>query len=212
MTRTLLRAAAALALSAALGGCAALRLLGGGGGDPTQLYRFGEESGPTPAPAAAAAATPVELDSLTLQPAAEGDRILAVNGAEAFYIAGSRWVSPAEDLFAAAASRAFDRTGLQLVPQGQAPQADYGVTLSVPAFEARYDRGLEAPPTVVVEVRAAMLGGRRALGSTRADASVPAASNNVSAIVAAYDAATRQALDQVAAWAAATARSNPAAS
>jgi ABC-type uncharacterized transport system auxiliary subunit len=49
---------------------------------------------------------------------------------------------------------------------------------------------------------ASTTGERGSLGSTRAVASVPAAMNSVTAIVAAYDAATLQALDQVAAWAA----------
>jgi cholesterol transport system auxiliary component len=119
----------------------------------------------------------VQLDSLEFQSAAEGDRLLAVSGAEAFYIANSRWVSPADELFTAAAARAFDRAGLQLVQRGQAIQSNYGVSLTVPAFETRYDAGPEAAPTVVVEVRAAMLANRLTVGSTRAAASVPAAAN-----------------------------------
>ena len=211
MIRPMLRAAAVLSLSAALGGCAILGLLGGGGGEKNraQLYRFGEQTVLPATQVGMDAATPVQLESLTFQPAAEGDRMLAVNGAEAFYIAKSRWVSPAEELFTAAAARAFDRAGLNLVRRGQQIQTGYGLTLTVPAFETRYDAGPEAAPTVVVEVRAAMLGNRQPLGSTRAAASVPAASNNVSAIVAAYDTATRQALDSIAAWAATTARSAP---
>lgn len=210
MIRPLLRATAVLALAVTLGGCAVLRLLGGGGGDPAQLYRFGGEAqavattGATPD-----AATIIQLESLAFQPAAEGDRMLAVNGTEAFYIANSRWVSPAEDLFTEAASRAFDRAGLRLIQRGQSIQTGYGLSLSVPAFETRYNAGPNAAPTVVVEVRAAMLSDRQPVGSTRTVASVPAASNNVTAIVAAYDAATRQALDGVAAWSATAARAAP---
>ncbi|MDP8915646.1 MAG: ABC-type transport auxiliary lipoprotein family protein [Pseudomonadota bacterium] len=211
MNRTLFRAAAALALAASLGGCAVLGLLTGGGGqkNKAQLYRFGGPAEAVVARTGPDTTTPIQLESLTFQPAAEGDRMLAINGAEAFYIAQSRWVSPAEELFTAAAGRAFDRVGLQLTRRGQPIQTGYGLALTVPVFETRYDAGLEAAPTVVVEVRAAMLGDRQPLGSTRAAASVPAASNNVTAIVAAYDAASRQTLDAVAAWAAATARSAP---
>lgn len=208
--RTFAQGAAALALALTLGGCSILRLVGGGGGDPAQLYRFGGMSTPAAAaPGAADTAIPVQLDSLTFQPAADGDRMLAVNGTEAFYIANSRWVSNADELFTEAAGRAFDRAGLQLIRRGQPIQSGYGLTLTVPVFETRYEAGPEAAPTVIVEVRAAMLAERQPLGSTRTSASVPAASNNVSAIVAAYDAATRQALDAIAAWAATTARSTP---
>lgn len=211
MTRSMLRAATALALVTLLGGCGVLSLIGGGKPkNPAQMYRFGGPAAvASSAQATADAAIPVQLDSLTFQPAAEGDRILAVSGAEAFYIANTRWVSPADELFVEAAGRAFDRAGLQLTRRGQPIQTGYGVTLTVPVFEARYDAGPQAAPTVVVEVRAAMLANREPAGSTRAAASVPAASNNVSAIVAAYDAATLQVLDNVAAWAATTARTAP---
>lgn len=210
MIRNLMRAAAALTLAAGLGGCAVLGLLGGGGGkNPAQLYRFGGGDPVASALAAPANATPVRLASLTFQPAADGDRLLAVNGAEAFYIANSRWVSPAEQLFIEAARRAFDRSGLQLVRPDQPINSDVGVTLTVPVFETRYEAGPQAPPTVVVEIRAALAANRTPLGSTQSTVSTTATANTVTAIVAAYDASTRQALDSIAAWTATTARAAP---
>ena len=196
----------ALVLTAAglLSGCGLL-----GGGKPAQLYRFGAAD----AAAAPAAATVVQLNGLEFQPAAEGDRLLAVNGSEAFYVAQSRWVSPARELFIQAADRAFDRTGLDLIRRGQPQTPVANLNLTVPVFEARYLNGVEAAPTVFVEVEAAMAsttGGRGPLGSTRAAATVAASANTVPAIVAAYDAASRQALDQVAVWAGTTARAAPA--
>lgn len=188
--------ALALSTTLLLGGCALL----GGGGKRAQMYRFGEGDAPT----ATVQARVVQLNGLTFQGAAEGDRLLALNGAEAFYIAQSRWVSPAQELFTQAADRAFDRAGLNLIPRGQPQTPVANLNLTVPVFEVRYLGGLQGAPTVFVEVEAAMasLGGdRTALGSTRATASVPAAGNTVPAIVAAYDAATRQTLDQVAVWA-----------
>jgi ABC-type uncharacterized transport system auxiliary subunit len=188
-----------------LSGCG---LLGGGGPKP-QMYRFGAED---PAAAARTSATIIQLNGINFQRAAQGDRLLAVRGAEVFYLAKSRWVSPAEDLFAQAADRAFDRAGLDLIRRGQPQSAVANLNLTVPVFEVRYTAGLEAAPTVVVEVEAALAsttGERGALGGTRAVASVPAAANSLNAIVAAYDTATRQALDQIAVWAGATARAAP---
>lgn len=194
--KTKLTTAAALATILLVGGCALL----GGGGKRAQMYRFGASDATAPA----AQAPVVQLNGLVFQRAAEGDRILALNGAEAFYIAQSRWVSPAQELFTQAADRAFDRAGLDLIRRGQPQTAAANLNLTVPVFEARYLGGVEAAPTVFVEVEAVMAsvgGDRTGLGSTRAAASVPAAGNTVPAIVAAYDAATRQVLDQVAGWA-----------
>jgi cholesterol transport system auxiliary component len=207
--KTKLTTAAALATVLLLGGCALL----GGGGKRAQMYRFGASDA---APATAQAPV-VQLNGLVFQRAAEGDRLLAVNGAEAFYIAQSRWVSPAQELFTQAVDRAFDRAGLDLIRRGQPQTPVANLNLTVPVFEARYLAGVESAPTVFVEVEAVMAsvgGDRGPLGATRASASVPAARNTVPAIVAAYDAATRQTLDQVATWArtAATAGARPPAS
>ena len=203
--RSILTKAAVLASAGLLASCGIL-----GGGKPAQLYRFGVADVAAPAPAPA---TVVQLNGLEFQPAAEGDRLLAVNGSEAFYVAQSRWVSPARELFTQAADRAFDRAGMDLIRRGQPQTPRANLNLTVPVFEARYLNGVEAAPTVYVEVEAALAatsGERGPLGSTRAAASAAAAANTVPAIVAAYDTASRQALDQVAAWAATTARSAPA--
>lgn len=203
--KSTLTTAAALAAAGLLAGCGIL-----GGGKPAQLYRFGAADVVAPA---AASATVVQLNGLEFQPAAEGDRLLAVNGSEAFYVAQSRWVSPARELFTQAVDRAFDRAGMDLIRRGQPQTPTANLNLTVPVFEARYLNGVEAAPTVFVEVEAAMAsttGQRGPLGSTRAAATAAATANTVPAIVAAYDAASRQALDQVAVWAATTARSTPA--
>lgn len=201
--RSFLTTAAVLATAGLLAGCGVL-----GGGKPAQLYRFGLVDAAPPA----AAGPVVQLNGLEFQAAAEGDRLLAVNGSEAFYVAQSRWVSPARELFTQAADRAFDRAGLDLIQRGQPQTAIANLNLTVPVFEARYLNGVEAAPTVHVEVEAAMAsttGERGPLGATRAAASAQAAANTVPAIVAAYDLASRQALDQVAAWAGTAARGRP---
>jgi cholesterol transport system auxiliary component len=205
-----LKAAAAAALSLTLGGCAILGALGGGGNkNRAQLYRFGGEAavaGPTNA-----SSRTVKLHSVSFDPAAEGDRILSITGAEAAYLSNSRWVAPARDLFAEAAERAFDRAGVRLARRDQPFDAETSLVLEVPTFEARYENGPEAAPVVVVEVRAALVTGRsrQILGETSYTVRQPAAENRVTMIVQAFDQASRQALDQTAAWAATTAQAAP---
>ena len=208
--RTGARLAAVAALALTLGGCALMGLLGGGG-KPPQLYRFGGADTAVSGPVAAGALN-IYLSNLRMDPAAEGDRLLALTGTEASYIAQSRWVAPAQDLMIAAAERAFDRVGLRLVRRGQPIGPDLSLTLEVPTFEARYENGGDAAPVVVVEMRAALVSGtaREVIGEYATTVRQPAGANRVGAIVAAYDQAVRQALDQTAGWAATAVRSAPA--
>jgi cholesterol transport system auxiliary component len=211
ITKAALRTAVVGALALSLGGCQLLGLLGGGNKNPAQLYRFGASEGAPLAPVSTAAVN-VQLSNLRMDPAAEGDRLLGITGTEAAYIANSRWVAPARDLFTHAAERAFDRAGVRLIRRDQPISPDLSLALEVPTFEARYENGAQAAPTVIVEVRAALVAGRQrdVLGETTYTVRQPAAENRVGAIVAAFDQATRGALDQTAAWAATTARTAPA--
>ena len=190
----------AFAGALALGGCGLL-----GGGKPANLYRFGGAE--TAAAAPASAARTLALSNLTFAEESEGDRILTVTGGEAAYIKQSRWVAPARDLFTAAAERAFDRAGVRLALRGQPFNTDAGLILEVPTFEARYENGAKAAPVILVEVRASIVAGteKRLVDETSFTARQPAAENRVSAIVEAFDTATRQALDHTARWAAARA-------
>ena len=204
------RILAVTALSLSLGGCALLGMLGGGSKNPAQLYRFGGAETTASGPVAAGAVN-VQLSSLRMDSAAEGDRLLAITDTEASYIADSRWVAPAQDLMTLAAERAFDRVGLRLIRRGQPIGPDISLSLEVPTFEARYENGADAAPVVVVEIRAALIAGptRDVLGEAAYTVRQPAPANRVGAIVAAYDLAVRQALDQTAGWAATTVRTLP---
>lgn len=195
-----MRAAAILALAGALalGGCGLL-----GGGKPANLYRFGA-SDAAPAAAPGRAVRTLALSNLTFADESESDRILTVTGGEAAYIARTRWVAPARDLFTAAAERAFERAGVRLARRGQGYNTDASLILEVPTFEARFENGPKAAPVVVVEVRASIVAGteRRLVDETAYTARQPAAENRVSAIVEAFDRATDQALQHTATWAA----------
>jgi cholesterol transport system auxiliary component len=194
-------AAAALALAAvALSGCISLFPKG----DPAQLYRFGAGDSAQAPVAGGPRAYEVIQGSIEFNRAAAGDRILTVNGSEMAYIAAARWVAPAPSLFEEAFHRAFMNSAKapRLTGMGRASQAVATLRLDVDAFETRYDQGMESAPTVVVRIRGAMTAtkDRSLLDERTFESRKPASDNRVSAIVLAYDAATMDALAQLADW------------
>ena len=174
---------------------------------PAQLYRFGLPSatsapeGPTPT---ADGQFAVRAVSLTFERAAASDRILTVDGDQAAYIAGSRWVTSAASLFEAAMTTAFDRHRgpARLLAPGEPSVADYTLKVDVRSFEARYNHGPAAAPTVVVEAYAALV--RR--GDMTDDrhrlftAETPASSNSLRGIAAAFSQSVAKVLGQLVAW------------
>ena len=173
-------------------------------GPPAQLYRFGA-SGPAPAHAAAPASTLViAKGAVGFDNAAATDRLLTMTGREAAYIEASRWVSPAPVLFDEALDRTFQSTpgAPRLVDRGSLLPTPLLLNLDVQSFEARYENGPGAAPTVVVAVRATVVrtDDRSVAGEVLLQASKPASDNRVSDIVVAYDAAVQEVLSQLVAW------------
>lgn len=208
MTRALLRLAIprlliAGACAVALSGCISLLPKT----KPAQLYRFG----PTPAAAAATAAPRPHAISVfrtngSFASESADDRILTVTGGKAAYIAQSRWVAPAAELFNEAVSEAFDPSPVRLIARGQQGRFAYALRLDVRKFEARYASGADAAPTIVVRVHAALSKpDQSVVGEQIFEASIPAGSNRVSAIVSAYDQAVNDVLAKLVAWTEATA-------
>ncbi|HEY8617319.1 ABC-type transport auxiliary lipoprotein family protein [Phenylobacterium sp.] len=197
----LLRTALVAALGVSLTGC-----MGGllGGGKPAQLYRFGQSPVAQAQAAPAAGTVAVFRANGTFQGETAGDRLLAVTGEETRYIAESRWVAPASVLWDQAVLAAFDTAPgrVRLVSRGELARADYVLRLDVRNFEARYENGEKAAPTVLVRVRAALTRPRdRDFARERIfEARVPAAGNRVSLIVPAYDKATGQVLAELVSW------------
>jgi cholesterol transport system auxiliary component len=174
---------------------------------PAQLFRFGVSAPPAASPAAAQGRFSVSTAPTSFERAAAGDQILTISGDEAAYIAGSRWVTTANSLFDAAVARAFDADSgpARLIPHGEAVRSDYLLKLDVRTFEARYDHGQQAPPTVVVEVYAGLI--KRSSELTAAapaerifQVSAPASENRAGAIAHAYDAAVTDVLGKLVAW------------
>ncbi len=210
MIRSILTTGAVAAVTLALGGCQLLSTP-----DPVQLYRFGAmmdapaQAGQTPAPLL------VSIRRIEFPDASKDDRILGVTGTETAYIGGARWVSPAETLFddslmAAFASRPDQVRVLDRREPGTTPLV---LRVIVSSFEARYLDGAEAAPTVVITARAQLRNTperERGAGPIRPEdgrtvervftVSQSAAENRVSAIVEAFDIATRDINTQIVDW------------
>jgi len=201
-----IRILAIVGLALAASGCALLS-----SPKPVQLYRFGG-AGAEPAAAApgATAPIPVALRRIDFPEASKGDRILGVTGNETAYIKGARWVSPAEILFNDALEEAFNaHPRVRLIGRREPGVATRVLTVDVTKFEARYD----APggnPTVVITARARLtvLPERNVTSEQVFTVSQPATENRVSAIVDAFDIASRDLDNQIVDW---TANSAPAA-
>lgn len=207
---TVLKIGLAAGAALTLGACSLLSTP-----DPVQLYRFGAymdapaPSGDVPAPLL------VSIRRIEFPDAAKDARILGVTGTEAAYIGGARWVSPAETLFddslqAAFAARSNEVRVLDRREPGTTPLV---LRVTVSSFEARYLNGQDAAPTIVVTARAQLrnMPEREAGGGpSRPDdgrtvervftVSQPATENRVSAIVAAFDVATRDINGQIVDW------------
>ena len=168
---------------------------------PAQLYRFGVGEG-TAAQVAPGPLRVVVLGPVVLPRAAAGDGILTSEGAETAYIAGARWIEPANTLFREAIDRTFDRAApsIRILARGEAGRADAVLSLEVTRFEARYDAP-KAPPTVAVTIRARLSAiDGTTIASRVFDVPRPAATDRAGAIVLAFDAATTEALGGVAVW------------
>ena len=198
MIRLSIKGAGAAVGALALAGCALLS-----SPDPVQSYRFG---GPAAASAAAEGQSnlrQVSLRRVQFPEAVEGDKILGVTGTETAYIAGARWVSPAADLYMESLENAFaaQATRVRLIGPRELTRGERSLDIDMRAFEARY----EAPgavPTVVVTARARllMLPDRSVAAERTFTVQQPAAANRVSAIVEAFDVASRDLNTQIVAW------------
>ena len=201
MIRTLVLAAVA---AVSLSGCALLS-----SPDPVQLYRFGDPAGSGSAPLASP--VQVKLRALEMPQASQGDRLLGVTGSEAAYIAGARWVSPALLLYSDALEASFASRArtVRLIGRRELTPTTRLLDVDVRAFETRYDYAGGAP-TVVITTRARLLRfpERTVVSEQTFTVSQPAGENRVSAIVEAYDVATRDLNTQIVAWTDANATTN----
>ena len=201
--KSLIRLTAVGVAASALASCALLS-----SPDPVQTYRFGGAA-PAVSQGVGSSAPSIALRRVEFPEAVEGDKLLGVIGTETAYIKGARWVSPAADLYLESLENAFagQATGVRLVGPRESVRSGRSLDIDIRAFEARYD----APggvPTVVVTARARVtaLPDRTVSAERMFSVEQPATENRVSAIVAAFDTATRDLNTQIVAWTEANAR------
>jgi cholesterol transport system auxiliary component len=172
--------------------------------EPVQLYRFGVTTPQFQETATRGPSFSVYATATGFDRAAASDRILTVTGTQAAYIKGARWVTSSVALFDSALQRAFDadQGPARLVDQAGIAKTDYVLTLDVRTFEARYDHGQAANPTIVVELHAALdrTHDRIVVGDRSFKASINASDNRVGAIAQAFDQAVAQVLGELVAW------------
>jgi cholesterol transport system auxiliary component len=200
MSATIRRGGLAAALAAlGLGLCSCVSLLPKVA--PVQLYDFGQRPPPQSIPAQAGAVG-VVLSTITMPAAAVGDQILGLTGQRAAYISGARWVVPASVMMQGDAERAFEARSqrVRLLHRGDYGGAVALLHLDVGNFEARYDTP-GAAPTVVVSLSASLTRpGGVLIAAQTFTVRQAAAENRIAPIVAAYDKATIDVLDQVVDW------------
>jgi len=172
--------------------------------DPAQLYRFGTTAPQVQEMASGGPGFGVFLAATGFDRAAASDRILTVTGTQAAYIKGARWVTSPVGLFDSALQRAFDadQGPARLVDRAEIARTDYLLKLDVRTFEARYDNGQAATPTIVVDVHAALnrTRDRIVVGDRSFKATVTAGDNRVGAIAQAFDQAVAKVLGELVAW------------
>ncbi len=170
--------------------------------DPVQTYRFGGGAASAPV-APVVSPVQVTLRRVEFPEAVEGDKLLGVTGTQTAYIAGARWVSPAADLYMESLENAFaaQATRVRLIGPRELTRGERSLDIDIRSFEARYDAPGMAP-TIVVTARARLLVlPERTVSAERVFiVEQPAGSNRVSAIVEAFDLATRDLNTQIVGW------------
>ena len=200
--RTLVHAGVLAVACMALAGCVSLLPKA----KPADMYRFGaapavqtDASAPVQPGSINIAQGPVNFDT-----PASNDRILTMTGPNAAYVANARWISPAPALFGEALLRAFETTpGAPRLLAHAAPQlAPTSLSVDVQAFEARYDQGADAPPSIVVVLHATLYSQKdRSIVAERTfSVAQRAGDNRVSAIVGAFNTAVQQILAGLITW------------
>lgn len=134
-------------------------------------------------------------------PGLEGDGIAVLRpGGQLDDYTGARWAAPAPQMLQTLAIESLRRAArFSLVESDSAPfAADWVLRLELTHFEADYAG--DGPPTVRVGLVATLgqRNARRAVVNLTVDTHAPAQADRMHAVVAAFESATRQALQQLA--------------
>jgi cholesterol transport system auxiliary component len=188
-----------LSLSLISAGCAGTLL--GPSGEPPEVYRLETAAvagGAERLPLALAVARPRAAASL------DTERIAVVQPDSRFdHFAGVRWSEPAPQMLQALIVRVLQSDGRYevVVAAPSRVPADLLLDVELRRFEAVYARGVESP-TVRVEFQATLVDTRRArrVSSIVASAEAVAGSDRRGAVLEAFERATGESVQAMAAW------------
>lgn len=185
-------------LVASLGGCSVLP-----SPPSSQIYRLtppiDDPQGRAPVRGALAVALPTAPESL------DTDRIALTRGVTRFdYYADSVWTDRLPSLLQTLILEGFEDAGRirTVTRSGYDVTAGDQLRTEIRRFEAQYPAGADAPPEIVVVLNFQLVSvpGEHVRGEKLVAVRVPAARNQLDAIVRAFDTATGEALDQGIAW------------
>jgi cholesterol transport system auxiliary component len=203
--------------------CAAWALAGCSGGlltsdlPPPETYQLGARSAPAAVVAAAVATRTSPLGLTVARPrsaaALDSERIAVASGGNRFdYYAGVRWVEPAPQMLQQNLVAALARSGLFAGVFAAPARVPAELTLDVELRRFEADTTAGETPVVHVALQASLVDARRALrvATFTSAADVAAGSDKRAAIIAAFDRANAQVVDDVVARVAAAAATVPA--
>ncbi len=190
------------------GGCllATLALTGCGGlfhsdARPEQVYYLRAEPMPKSGDARGPLATSVRFTRPTAAPGLDSPQIVLVQSDRrmSFYLA-SRWPAPAPNMIETLAVEKLRGSDIwrSVSDSTSGFPSDYVMQVTLRRFEADYTDGGPAPTVhVVLDCLVGKREGREVVGTFLAEGSSQATANKLSAVVAAFDAATNTALDSM---------------
>jgi cholesterol transport system auxiliary component len=144
----------------------------------------------------------LHVEALRAGPGLDSDHIVLLRADRRFdSYAGSRWADEMPRMLEALVVDALRDSGAYHAVFGDAAPfpADYSVAITIRRFEADYAASERAPTVhVVFDVAVGRRSDRALLGAFSLAAAQPAAENRMSAVVAAFEAATQRALTDLA--------------
>ncbi len=173
-----------------------------GGGDPPQLYTLTPKNTFTPGPTVQwqlvveepLASRALDTDYIALMPSTT----------EIKYFDNARWAERAPRMVQTLLVESFENTGRIIAVGRQAVglRADFNVISELREFQAEYKGGLKAPPTVHVRLNAKMIVQPQQIivASKTFDVEQAVATNDMPAIIAAFDDALGKAMKQLVEW------------
>ncbi|MHA6287095.1 ABC-type transport auxiliary lipoprotein family protein [Maricaulis sp. CAU 1757] len=173
--------------------------------EPVGVYRL---SSPEPREWTGGQWQTVEIEAPQAPRGLSGPEIALMRDGRIAYVAGARWIAPSTHILQDLVVETFGAADSHLAPTRpeDGTRSNYSLRLDLHDFHAEYDRGATAAPLVRVRLAARLIDGveQRLLASRMFSAETRASAHSTRAIVTAFDAASMQVAQDLAAWTEAT--------